>query len=858
MKKYFIKLFAIVLSCVLFVSQTGVFAAENLAELEALSMLPEGLGEHNTERTVTRAEFSYMATRLIERDSFTETGTRFVDVSQENVYSGHIEFLAQLGIINGVEESLFNPEGNVSSIMAYKIIVKILGYDSLAENAGGYPNGYIEIANRLELTNVVAPYDEALTVGEAANLIYEVLTKDFPSVSYAEKDGGLTSWITNDTFSVLGRLKLSAYTGIIRNTSKDGKTVSFEIIKNKYDNNYAPLSNGEVVSLNVKNGIDAYEYENIPISVYVDENEKIISVTKNKHYSVMYTYITGVNGDDDKNAAYAPSRITKMSLTDIEEDFDIADDFSLALAGEVVLSQVKIIGSFAKVVLYDDEICYVDAWQVTEGGLITEITADAISYLQADGVTKKLKNTDEYDEYFIYINGKRTDSDQLKVNSVMDFYENGKTLMITCSEKVISDVLYSVSGNKVEIAGTYYTFEKLYYCIDSKYEAYNSKASGDFYGLLGKDVTAYFAPDGLIRYITKTDEIDTGEFYGVVLGINPENISGEMEIKVLKIYPNQETAVYKITEKTLPPEANFNTSELLKNRNASGYFSGDGIYIFKTNAKNEIVRYEYPEYIKGFGEGIIKKTGITQIPNMGGGFVSLNGKPYFFQSSPIVAVYEQNGEPVAKTVDWVKIYNRPVANATMVFFGKDIEDDPELVVLCGNLDKLGNNVITRGILLDKTQTLNSSGELATELAVLTRSGSVEKYVMPDDSVKNLPKYALLSFYTNQIFSDSPVYINSGFIDLSKTYDKWEAMTDGKTVGFQKGIVSAVSDTRLCVENGGSVSVNCLHPSRCVVAEYDETHPSARFKTIDISDIEIGDTVYYDLGAEGIEAIIVIH
>ena len=36
MKKYFIKLFAIVLSCVLFVSQTGVFATENLAELEAL------------------------------------------------------------------------------------------------------------------------------------------------------------------------------------------------------------------------------------------------------------------------------------------------------------------------------------------------------------------------------------------------------------------------------------------------------------------------------------------------------------------------------------------------------------------------------------------------------------------------------------------------------------------------------------------------------------------------------------------------------------------------------------------------------------------------------------------------------
>ena len=150
-----------------------------------------------------------------------------------------------------------------------------------------------------------------------------------------------------------------------------------------------------------------------------------------------------------------------------------------------------------------------------------------------------------------------------------------------------------------------------------------------------------------------------------------------------------------------------------------------------------------------------------------------------------MAVYEQNGEPVSKTVDWVKIYNRPVANATMVFFGKDIEDDPELVVLCGNLDKLGNNVISRGILLDKTQALDKSGEEATEISVLTRSGSVEKYVMPDDSVKDLPKYALLSFYTNQIFSDSPIYINSGFIDLSEAYSSWEAITDGKTVGFQK-------------------------------------------------------------------------
>lgn len=889
MDKKFLDIVSIMLAVILFILPCGVCAYESLTtnEMEALSVLPFGIDESDMDRAVSRAEFAYMASRLIECRDMEKTDTRFEDVSKENEYSGYVEFMAQRGIINGVTETQFNPDGSLSSVMAYKVFAKILGYSGIAEELGGYSEGYIKIADYLGLTSLAAPGNENLTIKEAINLVHLVLTEEYPVVLMGEKNDKQILYSGEGTFSILGRLKISAYTGYIREVSSDNKTAVFEIVKNNYNTNYIELNRGELKRFNLKNNIDAYHYRDVPVSVCVDENENIIGIKENKHYKIVYTYITAVNGNKNKSAYYAPSAMEYISLADFDEDFDISEKFSLRVAGIERTAQTKICGTFAKVVLSDDEVCLIDSWPVSEGGIITDINAGGIVYTYQNGLTKKLKNVSDYKNIYVYINGKRTDLKELKKNSVFDYYTDDETIMITCSEKVISEVFYTLSDSKVEIGGMFYNYGSLYYMTGDNYKKYINGTASDIYTLFGGDVSAYFGPDGMVRYICGAEEINTGKFYGIILGVAKENISEEKEIKILKIYPEQEIVIGKITNKTIMPaleepvlpikddtiparvdfkieNQKYKTVSVLDD---DEYYDGDGIFVFEKNGKNEIKKISYPDYIEGFDEEAwqkgnadvqVKLTDITSIPDIGA-HAKLNGKPYYFTDAPVIAVYESAaGELVAKTVDYNSIAKRPVKSASLVFFeGSSMADAPEFVLLCGKLDKIGDKAMTRGVVVGRNFALDENGEAAYELEVLIRGGNIEHYVVSDKVAEKIPENALISFYKDQLFSDLPIYINEDYtIDISKTPEQWLAKTDGKTQGLQKGTVTDVSKSKLCVENGNGILVNCMHPSRCIIVARNGSHPTLKYKIADITDIEIGSTVYYDLRNEGIETIIV--
>ena len=863
MKKLLIKIISLILSLVFLALPITSFALDSVSfkELEALSVLPQGITENNIEKNVNRAEFSYMATHLVERENFVAVDTRFSDVDKTNIYSGHIEFMAQLGIINGVTETEFNPEGNITSIMAYKIIINLLGYEVLANKLGGYPNGYIEVANQFGLTSIVSPSDEVLTVKEASELIYEVLTNEYPQISYAETNGKVNTFLGEEKFSVLQRLKISSYTGKFTSVSDDNKSVTFEVTKNNYDTNYEILSKGEIVRLNLKNGIDAYHYMNVPISIYVDSNEKIICITENKKYEILYTYITAVNGNEDKDASYAKATIENISITDFEDEFDVTEDFSMDVAGVTTTSQTKITGSFAKVVLLEGEVQYIDVWPITKGGIMQNINAQSIEYINGDNGIRKIKDLSAYKNVYVYINGTRNDLDQLKKNSVFDYYANGNTLMIACCEKTITDTVHAFSDTSIEIGNVNYRYEELFYQVKDKYE--KKSTSGGINTLLGEEVTAYFGPDGMIRYITSIEEVETGEFYAIVLGINDEDISEEREIKLLSVYPVQETVVLKLTKKTRY-NADITVDLLKKGAYKGGTYQGDGVYSFTKNSKNEIVAVNYPEYIKGFESpnandsvnGMVKKTGITSIIS----YIKLkNNKPYFISGSPIVAVYNVGGELVAKQTEYSKLSEKKPKSATMVFFGGDVVKPSEFVLLCGDLEKTGDIAVTRGIITSKQMCLDENGDNAWEIKALVKGGGEEVYTVTEKIAKDIPENALVAYYKNQLYYESSVCFENGkTVDLTKNSKDWVALTDGISSGLQKAKIVEISDTRIYAENeSGEFAAHCMHPSRCIMVEVDESHPVTRFRYIEHTDVEPGDTVFYEIAAEGVEAIIVV-
>lgn len=106
---------------------------------------------------VTRAEMATIICRLLREDqNLTETSTKFSDVSTSYWASPYIAKAAALGIIEGRGNGKYGPTDTVLYEDALTMVVRALGLEPLALEAGGYPNGYIEVACEYGLNNWLA------------------------------------------------------------------------------------------------------------------------------------------------------------------------------------------------------------------------------------------------------------------------------------------------------------------------------------------------------------------------------------------------------------------------------------------------------------------------------------------------------------------------------------------------------------------------------------------------------------------------------------------------------------------------------------------------------------------------------
>lgn len=126
-------------------------AVETLGNLGVLEGYPDGTFRPNN--NITRAEYAAVVTRAkgLKKAADNSHGTTiFGDVPGSSWSSGYINVAVQeglikgMGIINGI--NTFSPVENITYEQAVTIVVRALGYETLAEANGGYPNGHLLIA----------------------------------------------------------------------------------------------------------------------------------------------------------------------------------------------------------------------------------------------------------------------------------------------------------------------------------------------------------------------------------------------------------------------------------------------------------------------------------------------------------------------------------------------------------------------------------------------------------------------------------------------------------------------------------------------------------------------------------------
>ncbi len=154
-------------------------------------------GNFNPDNTITRAEFTKMIceAQAIKGDA-AKGATIFTDVAADHWASGYINMAVGQNIINGMGDGTFAPESPVTYEQAIKMIVVALGYEPMAADRGGYPTGYMVVAQSTGVTKgVSAPAQtDAAKRSLIAELIYNAL--DVPMMEQ-------TGFGSEKTFSIM-------------------------------------------------------------------------------------------------------------------------------------------------------------------------------------------------------------------------------------------------------------------------------------------------------------------------------------------------------------------------------------------------------------------------------------------------------------------------------------------------------------------------------------------------------------------------------------------------------------------------------------------------------------------------------
>jgi len=250
------------------------YYAEALELLTTLEIFEgDEKGNFNPNKTITRAEMAAIVCRAKGLDDAARASkgvTVFNDVSANHWASGYINLASQSGIINGYGNGQFGPDDELTYEQAVKMLVCALGFEPMAQARGGWPTGYLIVANTYKITEGVSSRDGAIRSSLA------VLTYNALSAPMMDQ----TSWGSDAGYEVLDGKGYREYktlltdrdiylaTGIVGDKNYD--EVSFEITEDSLDMEF---DEGDIESFEI-NGSDIVNYKYQNVDAYVEKHSR--------------------------------------------------------------------------------------------------------------------------------------------------------------------------------------------------------------------------------------------------------------------------------------------------------------------------------------------------------------------------------------------------------------------------------------------------------------------------------------------------------------------------------------------------------------------------------------------------------
>ena len=405
--------------------------ADTAANAEAIEVL-SALGIINGYKDDATGEYSFKPENPIKRQEAAKLfvaiqnmldaaegrmgTTKFADVDETSAWAtGYINLGVDKGYINGTSDTTYNPKGDIKYQDVIKVLVSIMGYkEDVVKSYGGYPNGYLSIADAEGITKGVS-FDPTApaTRGNVAMLIYNAMKlpvvqakgMQYSSVLGAyvpgiEKQDGeeskyykslLTEYF--DAYVVEGTVTEIGKTG---GSALKSDEVNFKVQKGeKYDANFVDINDDKATYSalsNVKVGntaADSYlnTYAVAIVQIDEDDNATFLSFTpsgKNK----TATLDAGLFDDEDTAMTDIFKTETSDEVNDkpfvkyyATEDASRSTKYTLAKNFQIYVNGVEVDTNNAnfKQYIYDNTVGSVELVDKYESGKATDGYYDIIN-----------------------------------------------------------------------------------------------------------------------------------------------------------------------------------------------------------------------------------------------------------------------------------------------------------------------------------------------------------------------------------------------------------------------------------------------------------------------------------------------
>lgn len=538
--------------------------------------------------------------------------------------SGYADTVCAAGIMNGVGEGRFNPDGYVTYNQLVKAFVSFLGFDVKAQSMGGYPAGYMTVAAQLGILSRPegASADDFVTAETVATMFKAAVNAPlFVETSFG--DDSVTYAEDNTTDYLARYMDIERFRGVVKgvhgtNLASGAELEYNEIIVGSTVMEYNP----EWKDLSLKLGVCADVYYRLDgpkakILYFEEYNNTIVKVSGEE--------VGGYNGD---NIVY----------------YDGMKDRKLKIDG-----YTQVVYNNSLCTSYSEKVFnpWIDS---SKDGSLTAVDNDSngvYDYIMIDAYETYTVNTVSdnkiipmYRENTVIDFGEYHDGKEVLIRNLLgepvslESIENGSVISVSEDiDGVVKTVVVTIDECIGVLDGLEVSDGIYYFTVDEEiFKSSNSLKNNPQLGRIevGKNIKLVFNKDGLVSDI----EVLQYQLNSIGYITDTKKTSGLEDTVMVKIFTSGGVfEIYKLAEKVTTfyglDESRLDPEEVL-NRigyNAEGRLIRQPIY-YRKNAVGEIDWMYICNMADGAIDGFYKMHG-TVLPETPGSYeynVSLGGQ----------------------------------------------------------------------------------------------------------------------------------------------------------------------------------------------------------------------------------------